>query len=70
MVGNEAQERALRRAEGVKSFIQGEVLDLRDLCVVLADSEWPLSDLSAAAAEQFSGQGVIVVPEPRSEERR
>lgn len=64
MVGNEAQERALRRAEGVKSFIQGEVLDLRDLCVVLADSEWPLSDLSAAAAEQFSGQGVIVVPEP------
>lgn len=64
MIGDETQERALRRAEGVKSFIQGEVLDLRDLCVVLADGEWPLSDLSAAAAAQVSSQGVIVVPEP------
>jgi hypothetical protein len=63
-LGDEAQERALRRAEGVKSFIQGEVLGPRDLCVVLADGGWPLSDLSAAAAGQLSSQGVIVVPEP------
>jgi len=55
---------ALERAQAAKMFVQGEVLKLSDLCVVLADAEWPLSKSSAAAAETLNqSEGVILVPE-------
>lgn len=64
MTDEDLRERGLVRAQGVKSYIQGEVLDVRDACVVLADAEWPLDDLSVSAAADEAGPGIVVVPQP------
>ena len=55
---------ALERAAGVRSYIQGEVLEIPDACLVLADAAWPLSDLAEQAAIEFGGTGFVSVPEP------
>ncbi len=55
---------ALRRAAAVKSLIQGEVLEVPDACVVIADASWPLDERSVEAAAAVGGSGLVVVPEP------
>ena len=57
-------EAAYLRASQVDAYIQGEVFDLPDVCVVLADAAWPLAELSKRAAEQTGGDALVVVPEP------
>jgi hypothetical protein len=52
---------ALVRAAAVQNLIQGEVLELPDACVVLADAEWPLDAASADAAAAQNNEGVAVV---------
>jgi hypothetical protein len=63
-VTDASPEAAFERAARVKSFIQGEVFDLPDTCVVLADASWPLDELSRQVALQEGGEGLVVVPEP------
>jgi hypothetical protein len=62
-VTHPGREDALRRADTVKGLIQGEVLELADVCVVIADAAWPLDDSSEEAAAETSGTGLVVVPE-------
>lgn len=57
------REEALRRAGAVEELIQGEVLELADVCVVIADSAWPLDDASEQAAAETGANGLMVVPE-------
>lgn len=64
MTDEDIRGRAFQRAQAVKSYIQGEVLDVADACVVLADPAWPLSDRAVEAADDQNGAGIIVVPEP------
>ena len=57
-------EAAYARASHVRTYIQGEVFDRPDLCVVLADAAWPLDELSRSAADEAGGDALVVVPEP------
>lgn len=57
-------EAAYARASQVDAYIQGEVFDLPDVCVVLADAAWPLGELSRSAADEAGGDALVVVPEP------
>jgi hypothetical protein len=57
-------EPAFERAAQVAARRQGEVLALPDVCVVVADAAWPLDDLSAAAASEVGGAGLVAVPHP------
>jgi len=57
-------EAAYARASQVRAYIQGEVLDLPDVCVVLADATWPLDELSRSVANNAGGDALVVVPEP------
>ena len=59
----ESREEALRRAASVASFVQGEVLEVPDVCVVVVDLAWPLDDSSAAMATSEGGD-LAVVPAP------
>lgn len=62
---DDVQRHALERASAIRSLIQGEILDARDLCVILADAQWPLSDLAASCASATqTTEGTIIVPEP------
>jgi hypothetical protein len=56
------REAGLERAAAVRDFIQGEVLELADACVVLADAAWPLDDTSIEASARLGGEGIAVVP--------
>jgi hypothetical protein len=59
------QKQAIEYARKVRSYIQGEVLDAPDLCVVLASSKWPMREISEEAAQQYQGVAdVVVVPDP------
>lgn len=58
------RESALRRASTVDRLIQGEILNLADACVVVADAAWPLDDVSAEVSAELGASGMVVVPEP------
>jgi hypothetical protein len=57
-------EAAYARAARVSNYLQGEVFDLPDICLVLADAMWPLAELSRTIADEAGGMGLVVVPEP------
>lgn len=63
MMQFEVLQAALRRAGAASRFIQGEVLEIADACVVLADASAPLSleSLEVARASEVTS-GLIVVP--------
>lgn len=66
MTNDLGHQKALKRAQGVDKFIQGEIFDLPDACVVLADPAWPLSDGAASIMAEQDG-AMVVVPEPTDE---
>ena len=55
---------AYARASQVRDYIQGEVFDLPDVCVVLAAAAWPLDELSRNVSTDAGGEALVVVPEP------
>jgi hypothetical protein len=44
----------------VASFVQGEVLEVPDVCVVVVDPAWPLDDSAAAMATSEDGDLAVV----------
>lgn len=59
----EVLETALQRAAATSAFIQGEVLDVPDACVVLADASAPLTSTTLDWAEtEGVTSGLVVVP--------
>lgn len=57
-------QHAYDRAASVADRRQGEVLELADACVVLADAAWPMSQRAATEAESVGGVGLVAVPYP------
>jgi hypothetical protein len=55
---------AFDRAADVAGRLQGEVLVVRDACVVVADAAWPMDQRSEAEAAAVGRTGLVVVPHP------
>lgn len=58
-------EESLQSAAAVSAFIQGEVLEATDACVVLAEASAPLSvEAAEVAAAEGADSGLLIVPHP------